>query len=223
MNPPKMPIHIGDLLRDTGHLRALLFGAYLFLLFHHWSTGELPDDDAQLAAIARLSPAEWRKARPILIKFFDEGWRHGRVEEDLAAAKQAYQKRAKAGSQGGKAKAGLKQSSSNATAGPEQPLTFNQDKKEDTPPDGGSSATAYAFESGVIRLNQRDFDKWQEAFSSLSLKAELLALTEWAGQQPKWFFAVQGALAKRNREVEIAKAKAEKEPEFKYNGLEGVL
>jgi uncharacterized protein YdaU (DUF1376 family) len=72
MNPPKMPIHIGDLLRDTGHLRALLIGAYLLLLFHHWSTGELPDDDDQLSAIARMSPAEWRKARPILIKFFDD-------------------------------------------------------------------------------------------------------------------------------------------------------
>lgn len=127
MNPPKMPIHIGDLLRDTGHLRALLFGAYLLLLFHHWSTGSLPDDDDQLSAIARLSPPEWRKARPILAQFFDEGWHHGRVEEDLAAAKKSYEARAKAGSEGGKAKARGKQSSSNATAGPKQPFTLDQD------------------------------------------------------------------------------------------------
>jgi uncharacterized protein YdaU (DUF1376 family) len=132
MNPPKMPIHIGDLLRDTGHLRALLIGAYLLLLFHHWSTGALPDDDDQLSAIARMSPAEWRKSRPILERFFQQpGWRHGRVEEDLASAKQSYEKRAKAGAEGGKAKATAKQSSSNATAGPEQPLTFNQDTKEE--------------------------------------------------------------------------------------------
>lgn len=126
MNPPKMPIHIGDYKRDTGHLRALEHGAYLLLLFHHWSTGSLPDDDRQLSAIACMTPAEWRKARPILIKFFGEGWRHGRVEKDLAEAKESYEKRAKAGAEGGKAKARGKQSSSNATAGPEQPLTFNQ-------------------------------------------------------------------------------------------------
>jgi len=130
MNPPKMPIHIGDYKRDTGHLRAAEHGAYLLLLFHHWSTGELPIDDRQLSAIACMTQAEWRKAKPILIKFFREGWRHGRVEEDLAAAKASYEKRAKAGEKGGKAKAEAKQSSSNATAGPEQPLTFNQGKKD---------------------------------------------------------------------------------------------
>lgn len=132
MNPPKMPVHIGDLLRDTGHLRALLFGAYLLLLMHHWSTGGLPDDDDQLSAIARMTSAEWRKAKPILEKFFDEGWHHGRVEEDLAAAKASYEKRAKAGSQGGKAKATAEQSSSNATAGPEQPLTLDHLPKKDS-------------------------------------------------------------------------------------------
>jgi uncharacterized protein YdaU (DUF1376 family) len=132
MNPPKMPIHIGDFLRDTGHLRAMLVGAYMLLLFHHWSTGSLPEDDEQLSAIARLSSTEWRKARPILIKFFDEGWHHGRVEEDLAAAKASYEKRAKAGEKGGKAKAVNKQSPSIATARPEQPLTFDQGTKEES-------------------------------------------------------------------------------------------
>lgn len=131
MNPPKMPIHIGDLMRDTGHLRALLFGAYLALLMHHWSTGSLPEDDDQLSAIARMTPGEWRKAKPIIEKFFEPGWRHGRVEKDLESAKQSYEKRAKAGEKGGKAKAETKQSSSIATAKPEQPLTFNQDTKEE--------------------------------------------------------------------------------------------
>jgi uncharacterized protein YdaU (DUF1376 family) len=131
MNPPKMPIHIGDYKRDTGHLRAAEHGAYLLLLFHHWSTGSLPDDDRQLSAIACMTPAEWRKAKPIISKFFGQGWRHGRVEKDLASAIESYEKRAKAGAEGGKAKAKAKQSSSIATAGPEQPLTFNQGTKEE--------------------------------------------------------------------------------------------
>ena len=137
MNPPKMPIHIGDLMRDTGHLRAMLMGAYLLLLMHHWSTGALPDDDDQLSAIARLSPPEWRKAKPILEKFFKPGWIHGRVQKDLEAAHASYEARAKAGAEGGKAKAKLKQNPSNATAQQEQcssyhlPLTKVEDSEAD--------------------------------------------------------------------------------------------
>ncbi|MEO6381958.1 MAG: DUF1376 domain-containing protein [Nitrobacter sp.] len=116
MNPPKMPIHIGDLLRDTSHLRADGMGAYLLLMFHHWSTGELPDDDQQLATIARLSPSEWKRARPVMEKFFQPGWKHGRIEKDLASSHANYEKRAKAGSEGGKAKAAAKQNSSKNVA-----------------------------------------------------------------------------------------------------------
>jgi len=116
MNPPKMPIHIGDFLRDTGHLRAAGIGAYALLMFHHWSTGSLPDDDEQLMAISRLTKAEWSKLRPILSKFFDDGWHHGRIAKDLATAHANYEKRAKAGSEGGKAKAAAKQSSSKTVA-----------------------------------------------------------------------------------------------------------
>lgn len=225
MNPPKMPIHIGDYHRDTGHLRAAQHGAYLLLLFHHWSTGSLPDDDDQLAAIARMTAAEWKRARPVLEKFFQPGWRHGRVEKDLEAARESYQKRAKAGSEGGKAKATGKQSSSNATAMPEQcssyllPLTKKE--REDT---ADAVTTTYAFESGIIRLNQRDFDRWKSSFVHLDLGAELIALTQWAGEQgaARWFHAVANALAKRNREAKIA-AEREKEQPFKWNGIEGVI
>lgn len=125
MNPPKMPIHIGDYKRDTGHLRAAQHGAYLMLLFHYWATGSLPDDDDQLSAIACMTRAEWKQSRPIIEKFFDPGWRHTRVEDDLAKAHESYERRAKAGEKGGKATAAGKQCSSNAAAMPQQPLTFN--------------------------------------------------------------------------------------------------
>jgi uncharacterized protein YdaU (DUF1376 family) len=140
MNPPKMPVHIGDYKRDTGHLRAFEHGAYLMLLFHYWSTGSLPTDDRQLSTIACVTPAEWRRLKPILIKFFGEGWRHGRVEKDLAEAKASYEKRAAAGKEGGKAsgkaRAGVKQSPSNAEAMLEQQrsnaeATFNHLPKKD--------------------------------------------------------------------------------------------
>lgn len=66
-------------------------------------------------------------------------------------------------------------------------------------PTGGK----YAFEQSIIRLTASDFSKWEKAFSYLDLRAELIALAQWAGEQgpSNWFFAVSGALAKRNREV----------------------
>jgi uncharacterized protein YdaU (DUF1376 family) len=203
MNPPKMPIHIGDYKRDTGHLRAAGHGAYLLLLFHHWSTGALPQDDDQLASIACMTRGEWKKARPIIERFFKSGWRHGRVEEDLATARESYEKRAKAGEKGGKAKADGKQSSSNATARPEQPLTLDQEKKDKIAPDGAPSISkTYAFEDGIIRLSEKDFSKFEQAYPQLDLRAELLSLSKWAVEQgpQDWFHAVKGALAKRNRE-----------------------
>lgn len=116
MNPPKMPIHIGDLLRDTGHLGPDEFGVYMLLLFHHWSTGSLPDDDRRLATIARMTPAQWKRVRPVLVTFFEEGWRHGRIAKDLATSHENYEKRAKAGAEGGKAKAAAKQTASKNVA-----------------------------------------------------------------------------------------------------------
>lgn len=133
-----MPIHIGDYKRDTGHLYAAEHGAYLLLLFHHWSTGALPDDDRQLAAIACMSASEWKRTKPVLAPFFQPGWIHGRIIEDLKKAKESYDRRAQAGKEGGKAKATRKQSSSNATAMPKQPLTTNHE--EDRIGDAGASA-----------------------------------------------------------------------------------
>jgi hypothetical protein len=93
-------------------------------------------------------------------------------------------------------------------------------KKEEDAPKG---ATIYAFESGVIKLNERDLTRWKAAFSHLDVPAELVGLTKWAGDQRDWFFAVSGALAKRNRDVAMKKNATEKPSDFKWNGIEGVL
>ncbi len=63
-----------------------------------------------------------------------------------------------------------------------------------------SETKHYAFEAGVIRLNQRDFDRWEKAFPHVALRAELWSLHEWAGRQKNWFTATAAALAKRERE-----------------------
>jgi len=66
----------------------------------------------------------------------------------------------------------------------------------------------------VIRLDASDLEKWRKAYPALSLEAELLSLTEWAGRpenRSKWFNAIQGALTKRQREhgLAVERVKAE--------------
>jgi hypothetical protein len=85
-----------------------------------------------------------------------------------------------------------------------------RNQKEDIAADAASNGNGkYHFESGLIRLTAKDFTKWEKAFSYLDLAAELTGLTKWAGEQgpENWFFAVSGALAKRNREEKIRREK----------------
>jgi uncharacterized protein YdaU (DUF1376 family) len=65
-----MPLYTGDYKRSTDHLTCRQHGAYLLLLMHHWDKGFLPDDDSQLAKIARLSSREWRTDAPVIRLFF---------------------------------------------------------------------------------------------------------------------------------------------------------
>lgn len=104
MNPPKMPIHIGDYQRDTGHLRATEHGAYLLLMFHYWSTGGLPNSDDHLATIARLSRGEWKKIKPTLQAFFKDGWSHGRIDYDLEKARSISDAAREAGKASGRSR-----------------------------------------------------------------------------------------------------------------------
>jgi uncharacterized protein YdaU (DUF1376 family) len=93
MNRPWMPLYVADYLADTAHLGALESGAYLHLIMHYWQTGGLPDDARQLALIAKVSAHSWKKLSPVLQKFFHDGWKHKRIEEELAKVSEISEKR----------------------------------------------------------------------------------------------------------------------------------
>lgn len=231
MNRPWMPLYIADYRADTCHLSAAQHGAYLLLIMHYWQTGGLPQDDAALARIACMSAAEWKRARPTISSFFSEGWKHGRIDEEIAHAEAKFEKRSQAGKRGGNAKALLQQchikTDDNALASSSQP----ESERKNIPAKAGESSKVYAFESGVIRLAEKDFNLWKSSYSYLDLRAELLSLSKWASEQGKnWFFAVQGALAKRNREAKLAKEVQSEQSEkpgvnngyWKHPGREGI-
>lgn len=101
-----MPFYIGDYMRDTLRLSTLHHGAYLLLLCAYWADGgPLGDDDESLAAITRLSMADWKRARAVLGKlpFFDvrDGrWHQKRADEEIAKAVASYERRRAAGEKG---------------------------------------------------------------------------------------------------------------------------
>lgn len=87
-----MPLWIADYLADTTHLTTLQHGAYDLLLYAYWRRGgPLPDDNARLAAIAKMTPKDWLKMRPVMAEFFrieDGHWHQKRAEEELAKARE---------------------------------------------------------------------------------------------------------------------------------------
>jgi len=96
-----MPLYIGDYLRDTGRLTAAEHGAYLLLIMDYWVNGPPPDDDRQLATIARTPLPLWRRdRRGILQKYFTiqgHRWVHKRIEIERARASELSEKKRRGG------------------------------------------------------------------------------------------------------------------------------
>ena len=95
-----MPLYVADYLADTGHLTRDEHGAYMLLIMHYWRMEGLPDNDAQLARIAKCSASEWKRIRPVMLEFFADGWKHERIDRELETARKKYEARAKAGQKG---------------------------------------------------------------------------------------------------------------------------
>ena len=107
-----MPFYVGDYLSATGRLTTEQHGAYLLILLDYWKNGAPPDDDAVLAALARMSPSAWKKARSALIGFFeirDGLWVQKRVEHERDRASDITEKRSEAGKASAAARAERKQ------------------------------------------------------------------------------------------------------------------
>lgn len=94
MKRPWMPLYIADYLHDTAHLRAAESGAYLHLIMSYWTAGRLPNDDRQLATIAKMTDQEWRRARPTIEAFFSPGFTaHKRIDAEIAKSAEVSSKR----------------------------------------------------------------------------------------------------------------------------------
>jgi len=82
--PPWMPLDVAAYLRDTTHLSAHEHGAYMLLIMRYWQDGHLPDDEILIRRYSLLSAEQWIESRPVLAALFDQGWRHKRIDAELA-------------------------------------------------------------------------------------------------------------------------------------------
>jgi uncharacterized protein YdaU (DUF1376 family) len=99
MSPQWMPLYIADYRLDTARLSASEHGAYLLLIMEYWAAGSLPEDDRQLARIAAMTDREWKAAKPIVQRFFQDGWTHKRIDAELKKAAATIDKRRAAAEQ----------------------------------------------------------------------------------------------------------------------------
>lgn len=94
MKRPWMPLYIADYLKDTSNLRALESGAYLHLIMAYWTNGTLPNDDRQLATIAKTTDQEWEWVKKVLAPYFGPEWAtHKRIDAELAKMDELSSKR----------------------------------------------------------------------------------------------------------------------------------
>lgn len=92
-----MRFNVPHYLADTLHLTTVEHGAYMLLIMHYWQAGGLPNDDEKLARIARATSEEWTKLRPTVAMFFDDQWRHKRIDAEIAKIEVAQAAGRKAG------------------------------------------------------------------------------------------------------------------------------
>jgi uncharacterized protein YdaU (DUF1376 family) len=101
-----MPLYVNDYLGDTMSLSTEQHGAYLLLMMAAWKAGgPLPDNDAQLAAIAKMTPSAWRKAAPAIRAFFqakDGQLIQGRLLREAEKAQRLSDARRETGRLGGR-------------------------------------------------------------------------------------------------------------------------
>lgn len=98
-SPVWMPLYVADYLADTGHLTATEHGAYMLLIMRYWQDGGLPDDERLIARYSRMTPEQWNESRDIIAALFDDGWKHPRIDAELARADEVIGKRRAAAEQ----------------------------------------------------------------------------------------------------------------------------
>jgi uncharacterized protein YdaU (DUF1376 family) len=202
---PYIRLYPADYLADTAHLTAMQHGIYLLLIMNYWQRGgPLPNDDARLAKIAKVSLRDWMRNRDEICDFFtvvESHWRHPRIDAELShvAAKSLKSKSA--------AQASVQRRFSERSTSVEPTDTDTEaDTEKERKEVVGGRPPSYAFFGKTIRLKPRDFAEWKRLFHTVpDMEAELSVLDGyWQGQSEDkrkgWFHGSKAMLNKRHQE-----------------------
>jgi len=173
-----MPLSIVDYLADTGHLSAAEHGAYLLLIMRYWQDGGLPEDERMIARYSKLDATQWAESRDVLAAFFEDGWRHKRIEAEIAKAEDIISKRKSAAEQRYSkpaASAVHMQSTSTYTRVPPSP-TPEPSKEEQKEPRDARSHEFETFWSGYP--NKVGKPKARQSFNAARRKADFDAIMD---------------------------------------------
>ncbi len=183
--PPYMKLYVADYLGDTHHLGAAEHGAYLLLLMGMWRAGGLlPAADANLARLARCTPAQWAEIRDVILPFFRRSrgkLTHKRLDAEMAKYENTSGKRSTA-SNSRSSKKGRNSSvltSANADD-PNSNCTHNQNqnqRKSPQPPNGGDEQPQFELDAPPDLPDdaQLAFDAWNATAAACGLpRAKIL-------------------------------------------------
>lgn len=128
---PWYAFYPADYERDTAHLSLLEHGAYRRLMDHYYSTANLiPTNLQQVYRLTRAFEAtEQAAVQSVLAQFFKptpDGYRHGRIEQELEKSRVLSERGVKAG----RASATRRQQDANKTPTKVQPSQSQSQKKE---------------------------------------------------------------------------------------------
>jgi uncharacterized phage protein (TIGR02220 family) len=141
----------------------------MYLLTNSWleePPATLPDDDQELAALARVSMEEWVRLKPLLIHQFQKDTTTGRlVNERLMAEWNKQQKRKSAGSKGGS------KTVANRLAASENEIEIEKEDGTSTPSLDQKGASKRAVKATALEvlsyLNQKAGRQFRETETNL--------------------------------------------------------
>lgn len=225
---PYMPLQIERLRKSKAWLRCKRNPEIAFYMVNLWMrawheipAGSIEDDDDVLADAAMCSPEKWEELKDDILK----GWErldgrvwHSTVTEiatesagklrrnktRTAAAREVLELRRQASVTNTVTEIVTDTVSVSVTEhegkGREEKGREDKTTSDDVVAAAPSISQDFAFEAQSIRLTAANLEQWRKAFPHVALEAELWALDEWAGTKGnKWFTAVSGALAKKER------------------------
>ncbi|MGQ3299661.1 YdaU family protein [Reyranella sp.] len=169
-----MAFYVGTYLANTLNLSRERHGSYLMLILAAFKNGGwLPNDDVELAIIARCTPKEWKAERRVYEAFFEvteDRWVHTFVEGQLERAARLTQAKSAAGKKGAENRW---QKDSRPMAGP-SPSQRQTDAQSESHPHNSCShgktiddaARASASPDGPPRPRLPESAKWAERLDS---------------------------------------------------------